>query len=82
MQHLCISGRFFRTNDLAAVAEMVEDGVLPVDFVGGFSSWHPLGCNFLFCDGSVRFLKQSIDRHVYRFLGNRADGELISDDAF
>ncbi len=46
--------------------------------VGGFSSYHPGGANFLFGDGSVRFLKQMINTTVYRNLANRADGEMIS----
>ena len=46
--------------------------------VGGFSSNHPGGANFLFGDGSVRFLKQTINPTVYRNLANRADGEMIS----
>jgi prepilin-type N-terminal cleavage/methylation domain-containing protein/prepilin-type processing-associated H-X9-DG protein len=66
----------------AAAVRMAEDGALPVDFVGGFSSWHPLGANFLFCDGSVRFIKTTVERHIYQLLGHRADGEAISDDAF
>jgi prepilin-type N-terminal cleavage/methylation domain-containing protein/prepilin-type processing-associated H-X9-DG protein len=65
-----------------AMAQMVEDGVFPAGFVGGFSSLHPLGSNFLLCDGSVRFLKNTINRGVYQLLGHRADGEPISDDAF
>jgi prepilin-type N-terminal cleavage/methylation domain-containing protein/prepilin-type processing-associated H-X9-DG protein len=52
-------------------------------FVGGFSSAHPgNGANFAFGDGSVRFLKQTIDRSVYRRLGHRSDGEPIDDDAY
>jgi prepilin-type N-terminal cleavage/methylation domain-containing protein/prepilin-type processing-associated H-X9-DG protein len=66
----------------AAAARMFEEGTIPVDFVGGFSSWHSQGANFAFCDGSVRFIKQTIHQRVYQLLGNRADGELISDDAF
>jgi prepilin-type N-terminal cleavage/methylation domain-containing protein/prepilin-type processing-associated H-X9-DG protein len=66
----------------AAMAQMVEDGVFPAGFVGGFSSLHPHGANYLFCDGSARFLKKSINRGVYQLLGHRADGEPISDDAF
>jgi prepilin-type N-terminal cleavage/methylation domain-containing protein/prepilin-type processing-associated H-X9-DG protein len=50
--------------------------------VGGFSSHHPGGANFLFGDGSVRFLKVGIDERIYRLLGNRADGEPIGDDQF
>jgi prepilin-type N-terminal cleavage/methylation domain-containing protein/prepilin-type processing-associated H-X9-DG protein len=66
----------------AAMRKMAEDGALPVGFVGGFSSRHPHGANFVFCDGAVRFVKSSIDRRVFQLLGHRADGEPISDDAF
>jgi prepilin-type N-terminal cleavage/methylation domain-containing protein/prepilin-type processing-associated H-X9-DG protein len=50
--------------------------------VGGFGSNHPGGANFAFGDGSVRFLKNSIDPKVYGYLGNRSDGEMISGDQF
>jgi prepilin-type N-terminal cleavage/methylation domain-containing protein/prepilin-type processing-associated H-X9-DG protein len=50
--------------------------------VGGFSSRHPGGSNFLFGDGSVRFLKTSMRPKVFRNLANRADGELISADEY
>ena len=40
------------------------------------------GANFAFGDGSVRFLKQTIDQAVYRRLGHRSDGELIDDEAY
>lgn len=48
-----------------------------VDLVGGFSSAHPGGANFVFGDGSVRFLSESIDRRVFQCLGNRADEEMV-----
>jgi prepilin-type N-terminal cleavage/methylation domain-containing protein/prepilin-type processing-associated H-X9-DG protein len=53
-----------------------------LNLVGGFGSPHPGGSNFSFGDGSVRFLKNSINPKVYRYLGNRADGEMISGDQF
>jgi prepilin-type N-terminal cleavage/methylation domain-containing protein/prepilin-type processing-associated H-X9-DG protein len=48
----------------------------------GFASFHAGGSNFLFGDGSVRFLKQSISMTVYAGLGSRAGGEVLSADAF
>jgi prepilin-type N-terminal cleavage/methylation domain-containing protein/prepilin-type processing-associated H-X9-DG protein len=59
-----------------------QGGGLTSYYVGGFSSHHPQGVNFLFCDGSARFLKVSIDQQVLRRLANRADGEVIGDDQF
>ena len=43
-----------------------------------FWSMHPGGCNFLFGDGSVHFLKTGIDPGTYQYLMTRAGGEIIS----
>jgi prepilin-type N-terminal cleavage/methylation domain-containing protein/prepilin-type processing-associated H-X9-DG protein len=68
--------------ETGVVEALVQTGMLARTYVGGFSSWHPTGANFLLCDGSVRFIKVSVDRRVLRRLGNRADGELVGDDEF
>jgi len=44
--------------------------------VGGFSSPHSAGANFLLGDGSVRFISENLTMRVFRQLGNRADGAL------
>ena len=67
---------------LAEFQTLVDDGVVPLTYVGGFGSWHGSGANFLFCDGSVHFLKNSIDPQVFRYLGHRADGEIIGGDQY
>jgi prepilin-type processing-associated H-X9-DG protein len=48
----------------------------------GAASNHPGGCNVLFSDGSVRFVKDSIDRMTWWKLGTKAGGEVISADAY
>jgi prepilin-type N-terminal cleavage/methylation domain-containing protein/prepilin-type processing-associated H-X9-DG protein len=48
----------------------------------GFKSKHPGGANFLFVDGSVHFLKQSIAMTTYCALGSRNGGEVVSADSY
>jgi len=46
------------------------------------SSYHPGGANVLMCDGSVKFLKDSVNLPVLWGLASRARGEVISSDAY
>jgi prepilin-type N-terminal cleavage/methylation domain-containing protein/prepilin-type processing-associated H-X9-DG protein len=48
----------------------------------GFKSMHPGGGNFGFLDGSVHFLKASINPITYNALGSRNGGEVISSDSY
>ena len=48
----------------------------------GSSSFHSKGANIGMCDGSVRFLKDSINNQTLWSLGSRAQGEIVSSDAF
>jgi prepilin-type processing-associated H-X9-DG protein len=48
----------------------------------GFKSLHPGGANFTFADGSVHFLKASINLVTYCALGSRLGGEVVSSDAY
>ena len=45
-------------------------------------SWHPGGVNALLGDGSVRFVKDSINGEAWRGLGTIRGGEVISADAY
>jgi prepilin-type N-terminal cleavage/methylation domain-containing protein/prepilin-type processing-associated H-X9-DG protein len=79
------SPRLSETLTLQELDRKIDSGELKVapTFVGGFGSSHVgRGANFAFGDGSVRFLKQSIDSTVYQRLGHRCDGETIDEEAY
>ncbi|MBD3675944.1 MAG: DUF1559 domain-containing protein [Planctomycetaceae bacterium] len=44
-----------------------------------FSSRHTGGMQFLLSDGSVHFLSENIDYNTFRFLGQRADGNVLGE---
>jgi prepilin-type N-terminal cleavage/methylation domain-containing protein/prepilin-type processing-associated H-X9-DG protein len=46
------------------------------------NSYHPGGVNFGLCDGSVRFVKSTINLPTWRALGSRNGGEIISSDSY
>src|SRR5262249_34543385 len=54
----------------------------PMAHVEDYWSRHPGGVNFLFADGSVHFIKDSINPIPYRALATRGYGEVISADAY
>ena len=43
-------------------------------------SYHPGGVNAAFCDGSVRFFKDSININAWRAVGSRKGSEIVSAD--
>ncbi len=45
-------------------------------------SLHPGGANFLFADGSVRFIKEQIGFTIFQSLATRSGGEILSADQF
>ena len=47
-------------------------------YAWGFSSKHSGGTNFVFCDGSVRSIRDGIDYLVFRALNTPEGGEVIS----
>ena len=44
----------------------------------GFKSNHTGGANFGFGDGSVQFIRDSIDARTYNLLGHRNDGQVVT----
>ncbi len=64
----------------------LEDGTRTINqataHVEDYWSRHPGGANMLFGDGSVHFLKDSINAVAWRALATRSFGEVISSDSY
>ncbi len=83
-------GPMFWTDESEPIAEPEEEGFQPATVpgdewqlvVGGFSSYHVGVTNFLFGDGAVRPISDTIALDVYRQLGHRADGRLLKERPF
>ncbi len=48
------------------------------NMIVNFSSAHTGGMHFLMADGSVHFLSENVDYNTFRWLGQRADGEVLT----
>jgi prepilin-type N-terminal cleavage/methylation domain-containing protein/prepilin-type processing-associated H-X9-DG protein len=57
-------------------------GVLEGVNIMNAQSNHPGGANVLFADGSVKFMKSTVNQVTYMSLGTRAGGEVVSSDAY
>jgi prepilin-type N-terminal cleavage/methylation domain-containing protein/prepilin-type processing-associated H-X9-DG protein len=67
----------------AVLAHAADEGLNNPDTApDDFWSPHAAGVNFLFCDGSVKYLKKGINLLIYRALCTRNFGELISSDSY
>ena len=60
----------------------VDPGVSGVDNLIGASSKHPGGVNCLMVDGSVRFVKSTVNIDTWHALASIAGGEVINGDGF
>ncbi len=47
-----------------------------------FGSWHPQICQFVFCDGSVRAVRNSVDIFTLTWLAIRNDGQVFPSSDF
>jgi prepilin-type processing-associated H-X9-DG protein len=64
------------------VVTNADDSGFTVYAVLTADSYHPAGADCLFGDGSVKFMKNSINGVIWRALGTIAGGEVISSDSY
>ncbi len=78
-------GAFYALNDCGYASHTDHWGpAMPTSgqTTPNFRSLHPGGANFLFGDGSVRFIKETIHPEAYMGLSTIAGGEVLSADQY
>ena len=66
------------TSPLACKSNLSTDGML----WAAARSAHPGGVNAAMADGSVRFVKSTINKAIWQAIGTRAGGEVVSSDQY
>jgi prepilin-type N-terminal cleavage/methylation domain-containing protein/prepilin-type processing-associated H-X9-DG protein len=66
--------------DFISSTETATAGAPPTFAAVTSRSYHAVGVNVLFMDGSVRFVRNSISQLTWRALGTRAGGEIVGTD--
>lgn len=66
----------------ASVPDCAVFGTIPPSGIFGLRSNHPGGVTVGMADGSVRFVKNSINFEVWRALGTRAGGEVVDQGSY
>jgi prepilin-type N-terminal cleavage/methylation domain-containing protein len=77
----CFPGRIAGIEDPIAIGPTdftPRTGVADGLFARRFGSWHPGICQFVFCDGTVRVIRNSIDTATLRLLAARDDGQTVN----
>ena len=67
---------------LYEVPQVIHPPNSPLGHTDEFYSLHPGGANVLMGDGSVRFIKQSINLLTWQAMSSRSNGEVISADSY
>ena len=83
----CVGLMFLLMGRSGPSSDVVSGGILVGNTpnhqgADGFASLHPSGCQFLLCDGSARFVKETLAPQVFQALATRAGGEIIGADQY
>ena len=65
------------TNDYVGETSVPPDFAKVLNELSQFGGPHPTGCQFVFCDGSVKTIAYDVDRETFRRLGPIDDGEVV-----